>query len=59
VLIVDLSGLAATAVDPDTDSVRVGGGATWGDVDRATAEHRRAAPSGIIAAIASAQRGYR
>jgi FAD binding domain/Berberine and berberine like len=47
-LVIDLGGLADVAVDPDADLVRVGGGCTWGQVDRATAEHGRATPSGII-----------
>jgi len=47
-IVIDLAGMAEVAVDPDSDSVRVGGGATWADVDRATAEYGRATPSGII-----------
>jgi FAD/FMN-containing dehydrogenase len=35
-------------VDTATDTVRVGGGATWAQVDAATNEHGRATPSGII-----------
>ena len=35
-------------VDPDARTVRVGGGCTWGEVDRATNEHGLATPSGII-----------
>src|SRR5215213_5195364 len=35
-------------VDPATETVRVGGGCTWADVDAATGEHGRATPSGII-----------
>jgi len=35
-------------VDPESGTVAVGGGATWGDVDRATAEHGCVVPSGII-----------
>ena len=45
---IDLGGMADVAVDPGSNTVRVGGGATWGQVDRATAEHGRATPSGII-----------
>jgi FAD/FMN-containing dehydrogenase len=47
-IVIDLVGMAEVVVDPGSDSVRVGGGCTWGDVDRATAEHGRATPSGII-----------
>jgi FAD/FMN-containing dehydrogenase len=47
-LVIDLAGLAAVVVDPETDRVRVGGGCTWGQVDRATAEYGRATPSGVI-----------
>ena len=35
-------------VDPDAGTVRVQGGATWGEVDRATHEHGLAVPCGII-----------
>ena len=35
-------------VDPEARTVRVGGGCTWGEVDRATNEHGLATPSGII-----------
>ena len=35
-------------VDPAARTVRVGGGCTWGEVDRATGEHGLATPSGII-----------
>src|SRR5437588_465340 len=34
--------------DAKNKTVRVGGGATWGEVDRATGEHGLATPSGII-----------
>jgi FAD/FMN-containing dehydrogenase len=47
-IVLDLSALNSVAVDSDTDTVRVGGGATWGEVDRTTAEYGRATPSGII-----------
>ncbi len=47
-LVIDLAGMAEVAVDPSSDSVRVGGGCTWGQVDGATAEYGRATPSGII-----------
>ena len=47
-IVIDLAGMAEVAVDPGSDSVRVGGGCTWGQVDGATAEYGRATPSGII-----------
>jgi FAD/FMN-containing dehydrogenase len=47
-VVIDLSGLKAIEVDPAARTVRVGGGCTWGEVDRATHEHGLAAPSGII-----------
>ena len=39
---------ATIAVDPATRTVRVEGGATWGDVDHATHAHGLAVPGGII-----------
>src|SRR5205823_12920278 len=47
-IVIDLAGMAEVVVDPDANTVRVGGGCTWGDVDRVTAEYGRATPSGII-----------
>jgi FAD/FMN-containing dehydrogenase len=47
-VVIDLAGMADVVVDPDSDTVRVGGGATWSQVDQATAEYGRAVPSGII-----------
>jgi FAD/FMN-containing dehydrogenase len=47
-LVIDLSAMRAIEVDPDRGTVRVQGGATWGEVDRATHEHGLAVPSGII-----------
>lgn len=47
-LVIDLSLLKDIAVDPKARTVRVGGGCTWGEVDRATGEHGLATPSGII-----------
>jgi hypothetical protein len=47
-VVIDLSGLREVAVDPGARTVRVGGGCTWGEVDRATGEHGLATPSGII-----------
>ena len=47
-VVIDLCLLKDIAVDPDTRTVRVGGGCTWGEVDRATGEHGLATPSGIV-----------
>jgi len=47
-VVIDLSRMADVEVDPSAGTVTVGGGATWGDVDRATAEHGCVVPSGII-----------
>ena len=48
-VVIDLSLLRDVEVDPKARTVRVGGGCTWGEVDRATNEHGLATPSGIIA----------
>jgi FAD/FMN-containing dehydrogenase len=47
-VVIDLSLLNDIQVDPQARTVRVGGGSTWGEVDRATNEHGLATPSGII-----------
>ena len=47
-LVIDLSPMREIEVDPDAGTVRVQGGATWGEVDRATHEHGLAVPCGII-----------
>jgi FAD/FMN-containing dehydrogenase len=47
-VVIDLSLLKDIEVDPAARIARVGGGCTWGEVDRATAEHGLATPSGII-----------
>ncbi|HET9719709.1 MAG TPA: FAD-binding oxidoreductase [Solirubrobacteraceae bacterium] len=47
-VVIDLSALRTTEVDPQARTVRVGGGCTWGEVDRATGEFGLATPSGII-----------
>src|SRR2546421_2880933 len=47
-VVIDLSLLRNVEVDPEARTVRVGGGCTWGEVDRATNEHGLATPSGII-----------
>jgi FAD/FMN-containing dehydrogenase len=47
-VVIDLSHFKDVHVDPAARTVRVGGGCTWGEVDRATNEHGLATPSGII-----------
>jgi hypothetical protein len=47
-VVIDLSAINSVQVDPTAGRVVVGGGATWSDVDRATAEHGAVVPSGII-----------
>jgi FAD/FMN-containing dehydrogenase len=47
-VVIDLGALRAIDVDPEARTVRVGGGCTWGEVDRATGVHGLATPSGII-----------
>jgi hypothetical protein len=47
-LVIDLGGLKDVVVDPEANTVRVGGGCTWAEVDRVTSEYGRATPSGII-----------
>jgi FAD/FMN-containing dehydrogenase len=47
-VVVDLSLINGVEVDPEARTVRVGGGCTWGEVDRATNQHGLATPSGII-----------
>jgi len=47
-VVIDLSLMRDVEVRPQERTVRVGGGATWGEVDRATGAHGLATPSGII-----------
>jgi hypothetical protein len=47
-VVIDLSPLKTVEVDPTARTVTVGGGCTWGDVDRVTGEYGLATPSGII-----------
>ncbi len=47
-LVIDLSAMRGVRVDPGARTVRVEGGATWGDVDHATHAFGLACPSGII-----------
>jgi len=47
-VVVDLSGMRGTRVDPHARTVRVQGGATWGDVDRETQVFGLATPGGLV-----------
>jgi FAD/FMN-containing dehydrogenase len=47
-LVIDLSGLRYTEVDPHVSTVRVGGGCTWAEVDHATHPFGLAVPSGFV-----------
>lgn len=47
-VVIDLSSIRYTRVDPSARTVTVGGGCTWGDVDHATHAFGLATPSGII-----------
>ena len=47
-LVIDLSGIKYTLVDPVAKTVVAGGGCTWGDIDHATHVFGLATPSGII-----------
>lgn len=47
-LVIDLSQIKYTRVDPQSKTIRVGGGCTWGDVDHAGHAFGLAVPTGII-----------
>ena len=47
-LVIDLSLLRSTTVDPARRTVRADAGCTWGDVDHATVKFGMATPSGFI-----------
>jgi FAD/FMN-containing dehydrogenase len=47
-LMIDLSQMRSVHVDPAKRTARVGGGATWGDVDRETQLFGLATPGGIV-----------
>lgn len=47
-LVIDLSGIKYTRVDPGAQTITVGGGCTWGDVDHANHAFGFTTPSGII-----------
>ncbi|TDP97999.1 FAD-binding oxidoreductase [Labedaea rhizosphaerae] len=48
-LVIDLSLMRSTTVDPQRHTVRVDAGCTWGDVDHATVAFGMATPSGFLA----------
>jgi len=48
-LVIDLSLMRAVHIDAGTRTVRVQGGATWGDVDRETQVFGLAVPGGVVA----------
>jgi FAD/FMN-containing dehydrogenase len=47
-VVIDLGALRTVEVDAEARTVRVGGGATLGDVDRATTPHDLAVPLGVV-----------
>jgi FAD binding domain/Berberine and berberine like len=47
-VVADLSLMHSVTVDPDAKTAKVGGGATWAQVDAATNPHGLAVPCGII-----------
>jgi FAD/FMN-containing dehydrogenase len=47
-LVIDLGGMRDVVVDPEQRIARAGGGATWADFDRATAEHGLATTGGAV-----------
>ena len=47
-LMIDLSEMRAVRVDPQARTVRVQGGATWGDADRETQVFGLAVPGGVV-----------
>jgi FAD/FMN-containing dehydrogenase len=47
-LVIDLSAMRGIRVEPDAQTVRVEGGAIWGDVDHASHAFGLAVPTGII-----------
>jgi hypothetical protein len=47
-LVIDLSAIRYTRVDPAARTVRVGGGCNWGDVDHAAHPFGLAVPTGVI-----------
>lgn len=50
-LLLDLGPMRTVAVDPDARVARVGGGATWADVDRETTPFGLATPGGTVSSV--------
>ncbi len=50
-LLVDLGGMCDVEVDPEKRVARVGGGATWADVDRETTRVGLATPGGTVSSV--------
>jgi FAD/FMN-containing dehydrogenase len=49
-MLIDLSLMKSVSVDPSAQRAWVGGGATWGDFDRAAQAHGLATPGGVVSA---------
>lgn len=49
-ILIDLSGMNAVHVDPETRRARVQGGATWADFDREAQAYGLATPGGVVSA---------
>jgi FAD/FMN-containing dehydrogenase len=47
-IVIDLRGMNGVEVDTDAQTARVGGGATWGELDAATQEHGLAVTGGRV-----------
>jgi FAD/FMN-containing dehydrogenase len=47
-VMIDMSGMRDVSVDVEKQTARVAGGATWGDVDKASQAHGLATPGGLI-----------
>ena len=55
-LVIDLSSMNAVEVDPETRVVKAGGGATIGDVDKASQAYGLVVPLGVVSATRSRTR---
>jgi FAD/FMN-containing dehydrogenase len=47
-IVIDMREISAVSVDPDARTATVGGGANWGQFDRATGEHGLMTPGGRV-----------